>query len=153
MMMGISAKPKSAVLTPEELLGPLNDVEKKYAPLKLYVSGPMEISVPRPRLAIIGSRKASGKSLDVAGEIADRKSTRLNSSHSQISYAVFCLKKTTADRRWLHGQAAGPGPGPAGGDAGERGIAQHADPGRFDDGDAGLPGARTGIRCARRRWP
>src|SRR2546430_12307825 len=30
---------------------------------------------------------------------ADRKSTRLNSSHSQISYAVFCLKKkTTIDR-------------------------------------------------------
>src|SRR2546430_13700625 len=25
--------------------------------------------------------------------VADRKSTRLNSSHSQISYAVFCLKK------------------------------------------------------------
>src|SRR2546427_1421417 len=30
-----------------------------------------------------------------AGEI-DRKSTRLNSSHSQISYAVFCLKKKKA---------------------------------------------------------
>src|SRR5688572_33469961 len=27
------------------------------------------------------------------GEVSDRKSTRLNSSHSQISYAVFCLKK------------------------------------------------------------
>src|SRR5688572_31255237 len=27
------------------------------------------------------------------GCFADRKSTRLNSSHSQISYAVFCLKK------------------------------------------------------------
>src|SRR5205085_9779416 len=27
------------------------------------------------------------------GTAADRKSTRLNSSHSQISYAVFCLKK------------------------------------------------------------
>src|SRR2546421_6914351 len=27
------------------------------------------------------------------GEIRDRKSTRLNSSHDQISYAVFCLKK------------------------------------------------------------
>src|SRR2546430_4198897 len=26
-------------------------------------------------------------------DTADRKSTRLNSSHSQISYAVFCLKK------------------------------------------------------------
>src|SRR2546430_7508791 len=29
--------------------------------------------------------------------IADRKSTRLNSSHSQISYAVFCLKKKKID--------------------------------------------------------
>src|SRR2546430_6814951 len=28
-----------------------------------------------------------------AYEFQDRKSTRLNSSHSQISYAVFCLKK------------------------------------------------------------
>src|SRR5256886_3161467 len=31
----------------------------------------------------------------------DRKSTRLNSSHSQISYAVFCLKKkTTTYQAW-----------------------------------------------------
>src|SRR2546430_13665452 len=29
----------------------------------------------------------------LAAMIGDRKSTRLNSSHSQISYAVFCLKK------------------------------------------------------------
>src|SRR2546430_6078015 len=28
-----------------------------------------------------------------AEQTSDRKSTRLNSSHSQISYAVFCLKK------------------------------------------------------------
>src|SRR2546427_8804043 len=35
----------------------------------------------------------------------DRKSTRLNSSHSQISYAVFCLKKKkkkTHDRVYVH---------------------------------------------------
>src|SRR5688572_15197106 len=30
---------------------------------------------------------------DLVGNNTDRKSTRLNSSHSQISYAVFCLKK------------------------------------------------------------
>src|SRR5438309_5874266 len=30
---------------------------------------------------------------DVAAQGVDRKSTRLNSSHSSISYAVFCLKK------------------------------------------------------------
>src|SRR5689334_23776127 len=29
----------------------------------------------------------------------DRKSTRLNSSHSSISYAVFCLKKKTINKR------------------------------------------------------
>src|SRR3712207_7849038 len=32
-----------------------------------------------------------------AGTVADRKSTRLNSSHANISYAVFCLKKKTAE--------------------------------------------------------
>src|SRR2546430_4339576 len=32
-------------------------------------------------------------------ESEDRKSTRLNSSHSQISYAVFCLKKKTEKNR------------------------------------------------------
>src|SRR5688572_31633996 len=33
--------------------------------------------------------------LDALRDDQDRKSTRLNSSHSQISYAVFCLKKKT----------------------------------------------------------
>src|SRR2546427_7672738 len=32
----------------------------------------------------------------------DRKSTRLNSSHSQISYAVFCLKKKKKNQRVTH---------------------------------------------------
>src|SRR3712207_8857400 len=31
----------------------------------------------------------------VAHQLVDRKSTRLNSSHANISYAVFCLKKKT----------------------------------------------------------
>src|SRR5206468_12691617 len=30
--------------------------------------------------------------------VADRKSTRLNSSHDQISYAVFCLKKKNKNK-------------------------------------------------------
>src|SRR2546427_8522542 len=33
--------------------------------------------------------------------LRDRKSTRLNSSHSQISYAVFCLKKKKNARQHL----------------------------------------------------
>src|SRR5256885_16630157 len=35
---------------------------------------------------------------EAGGRIIDRKSTRLNSSHLVISYAVFCLKKKKRDR-------------------------------------------------------
>src|SRR2546430_4003409 len=38
----------------------------------------------------------------------DRKSTRLNSSHSQISYAVFCLKKKKKSERPTPGIGARP---------------------------------------------
>src|SRR3712207_8485355 len=36
-----------------------------------------------------------------SGHTVDRKSTRLNSSHANISYAVFCLKKKNNPRRTL----------------------------------------------------
>src|SRR2546430_12187257 len=40
------------------------------------------------------TKEASMNNVNLAGRLTqDRKSTRLNSSHSQISYAVFCLKK------------------------------------------------------------
>src|SRR5258708_23113248 len=38
--------------------------------------------------------KSNIKNLKLKFAVADRKSTRLNSSHQIISYAVFCLKKT-----------------------------------------------------------
>src|SRR2546421_7265707 len=37
--------------------------------------------------------------LEAGYDIRDRKSTRLNSSHDQISYAVFCLKKKKKPRQ------------------------------------------------------
>src|SRR3712207_8160038 len=49
-------------------------------------------------LASVGltSREACGDTVrNVMACHLDRKSTRLNSSHANISYAVFCLKKTT----------------------------------------------------------
>src|SRR2546430_8766932 len=53
---------------------------------------------PRPRVeldlrAAVGAREQLPR---------DRKSTRLNSSHSQISYAVFCLKKKKKTRYIEH---------------------------------------------------
>src|SRR5437867_13032606 len=50
----------------------------------------------RPRagdaLALRAERRPQGRGARVA-QVRDRKSTRLNSSHRTISYAVFCLKK------------------------------------------------------------
>src|SRR5205085_8480499 len=40
-----------------------------------------------------GERRPARSGAGRARRASDRKSTRLNSSHSQISYAVFCLKK------------------------------------------------------------
>src|SRR2546427_2142377 len=48
--------------------------------LLLYDASPLH---PPRNARRLGPRRTTG----------DRKSTRLNSSHSQISYAVFCLKK------------------------------------------------------------
>src|SRR5437899_8195095 len=45
------------------------------------------------------SRSRRGQKRPLAAK--DRKSTRLNSSHLGISYAVFCLKKKTERRRGL----------------------------------------------------
>src|SRR5690625_7101231 len=47
------------------------------------------------RLGVLGDRAAvvDVRSDTVGGADLDRKSTRLNSSHVAISYAVFCLKK------------------------------------------------------------
>src|SRR2546429_4280203 len=48
----------------------------------------------RPPDAAASSRRARLRPTPASGgETTDRKSTRLNSSHGYISYAVFCLKK------------------------------------------------------------
>src|SRR2546430_9167659 len=46
-----------------------------------------------------GGRGRPRHRADEGCEVQDRKSTRLNSSHSQISYAVFCLKKKKNNRQ------------------------------------------------------
>src|SRR5688572_31954813 len=80
--------PYTTLFRSKKILNFINNV------LETYRDAPPESKDPRQKdgaLKMIGCladlilRKKSG--------IADRKSTRLNSSHSQISYAVFCLKK------------------------------------------------------------
>src|SRR3712207_7358098 len=45
------------------------------------------------RDALVDARRRERRQEDAADRGEDRKSTRLNSSHANISYAVFCLKK------------------------------------------------------------
>src|SRR3712207_6912622 len=56
----------------------------------LQVVLPPDGDVPAARVA--ATRRMAALRAEVA-ELLDRKSTRLNSSHANISYAVFCLKK------------------------------------------------------------
>src|SRR5260221_2016974 len=49
--------------------------------------------------AVWASRSASNGASNGDHQRRDRKSTRLNSSHTVISYAVFCLKKNKKDSR------------------------------------------------------
>src|SRR5688572_32540460 len=63
----------------------------------------LPISARSAAFAARPARRAAHRGLDRGGvrrtRPGDRKSTRLNSSHSQISYAVFCLKKKTKTNR------------------------------------------------------
>src|SRR3712207_8595533 len=62
----------------------------------LPISGPARPGAPGRRPGRNPGSRAAGAPrarLRAAGTAPDRKSTRLNSSHANISYAVFCLKK------------------------------------------------------------
>src|SRR5206468_12132408 len=60
----------------------------------------LRINVPDKRPAgPLGAHPGIFAAHDVQVAGPDRKSTRLNSSHDQISYAVFCLKKKNRNNR------------------------------------------------------
>src|SRR2546430_6869450 len=60
--------------------------------------GADQVEAAVQQINALAQLSGGGNAILLAGK--DRKSTRLNSSHSQISYAVFCLKKKKKrDRR------------------------------------------------------
>src|SRR2546427_4207229 len=73
----------------------------------LFRSGGQLVGALQQRLAGLHEAHRGGSlggrslpcSLGCPCDHADRKSTRLNSSHSQISYAVFCLKKKKKENK------------------------------------------------------
>src|SRR5947207_6164289 len=82
-----------------------------------YVDLPYLHSFPTRRSSDLSPMKVCGTPLGPKANapadstrrirLRDRKSTRLNSSHTVISYAVFCLKKKNRNSKSLHVAATG----------------------------------------------
>src|SRR5690554_1987411 len=98
---------RAATAAQARLLDHLDDVGRRdllgQDPAQRLVATGLEVVIVRPRLVEV-QRRVDGLVLlrrGADGAVAfgdvgvDRKSTRLNSSHVRISYAVFCLKKKT----------------------------------------------------------
>src|SRR3712207_7640309 len=91
----IRRPPRSTLFPYTTLFRSLRRVD--YEPAAFTIRYPVRPHIPA------GFRLAGGQKPDEVGHVAaadeqpptvrDRKSTRLNSSHANISYAVFCLKK------------------------------------------------------------
>src|SRR2546422_1342501 len=73
----------------------LSRIGQRFGPFR---KGRVKRTEPQRPLSFWGSFSPASKT--ALGKRRDRKSTRLNSSHGYISYAVFCLKKKKkTDRR------------------------------------------------------
>src|SRR2546430_4411569 len=73
-----------------------NQIGPRVEPFQVVVE-PAQRDLLQARDVAVGQERTARR----LGVVADRKSTRLNSSHSQISYAVFCLKKKVQPRMIL----------------------------------------------------
>src|SRR3712207_8433768 len=83
------SRPARTVPAPEAAPNAMRDLSPLTAKPVLFVANVDEGSGQVPP-ALAEHAAAQGAEI-----VADRKSTRLNSSHANISYAVFCLKKKT----------------------------------------------------------
>src|SRR3712207_8889824 len=87
-------RPPRSTLFPYTTLFRSDDEVVTFQPY--YDSYAATIALSGATLRAVALRWMSGSPLRPAESfVLDRKSTRLNSSHANISYAVFCLKKKT----------------------------------------------------------
>src|SRR3989442_9409380 len=101
----IRRPPRSTLFPYTTLFRSMAAAMPKVPGLDLVLAGPFEPEIDRARAFVARSGLedrvhflgAVGQEDDTLTQ--DRKSTRLNSSHVRISYAVFCLKKKTTDCR------------------------------------------------------
>src|SRR3712207_2443753 len=95
---GIEVEPEALTVIAREGRGSFRDAEGLLDQLSSFAEGPITASMVRELLGSVGPEAlfeatAALHERRTADSLRDRKSTRLNSSHANISYAVFCLKK------------------------------------------------------------
>src|SRR3712207_5579516 len=95
---GIEIEPEALTVIAREGRGSFRDAEGLLDQLSSFAEGPITASMVRELLGSVGPEAllettSALAERRVADSLRDRKSTRLNSSHANISYAVFCLKK------------------------------------------------------------
>src|SRR5688572_31334243 len=97
----IRRPPRSTLFPYTTLFRSYGEQEKREIPVATGVRG-RQAEVKELYEAVVNKRPLfhDGRWGEATLEVClgDRKSTRLNSSHSQISYAVFCLKKKKKKR-------------------------------------------------------
>src|SRR5437879_8127650 len=79
-------------------MSPEANRQKATVQVKVQILKPDSYLRPEMNATVQFKAKASEVSSNDKNAAADRKSTRLNSSHRCISYAVFCLKKKKKQR-------------------------------------------------------
>lgn len=82
--------------SPEDLLGPLNEVERRNAPPKLYVAGAPDLLKLATRVSIVGSRKASPDGLKRAARLARELVARGVTIVSGLAEGIDTAAHTTA---------------------------------------------------------
>jgi DNA processing protein len=70
VVKGAASPQGTAGVSPEALVGALNPLELKFAPKRLYISGPLPLPLPHPRVAIIGTRQPTGEGTKLARTLA-----------------------------------------------------------------------------------
>src|SRR5205085_12694471 len=92
----LSPRPPKATLFPYTRSSDLYRAKTMTVDGRTFREGEDYLSIDGTSGTVYAGQLRSAPSDIIQGLLhGDRKSTRLNSSHSQISYAVFCLKKKT----------------------------------------------------------
>src|SRR2546430_7148700 len=84
---------------PRSTLFPYTTLFRSLASERLTTVREAQLAQAQQQLALSQAQVRAGVAAPTEPPARDRKSTRLNSSHSQISYALFCLKKKNNDTR------------------------------------------------------